>query len=168
MKIICSDQNLHQLKSILRDYLYLDMVIVEKGYEYEGMCYYFSMDHLDDLLEYLHTKEEQYILCYQEDRLCKLLPMQIVFIEGYSKEAFIYTANQQYITHNKLYELEEKLDQYHFVRINKSMIVNIYQIDYLIPDVQRRYIIVLKNKQRIVLTRSYVKEFMKKLRSRSL
>ena len=48
------------------------------------------------------------------------------------------------------------------------MIVNIYEIDSFIPDVQRRYIIVLKNQQRILLTRSYVKSFMEKLRRKAL
>lgn len=168
MKIICSDKNLHQLKSKLREYLHLDIVIVEKGQEYEGVCYYFSMDHLDDLITYLDTKKDQYILCYQEDRLYKIYERQIIYIEGYSKEAYIYTQEDQYLTRQRLYELENILAEYHFVRINKSMIINIDHIDYLIPDVQRRYIIVLKNKKRLLLTRSYVKSFMKKLRSGSL
>ena len=168
MKIICSNQHLHQLKSLLRDYLHLDTVIVEKGYEYEGLCYYFSMNHLDDLLMYFQSMENQYILCYDEDKLCKILPSQIVYIEGYSKEAFIYTDHHHYLTHTKLYELEERLTNHSLIRVNKSTIVNIHFIDYLIPDIHRRYIIVFKNKKRILLTRNYAKTFIEKLRRQAL
>ena len=167
MKIICSDQHLSTLKSLLRDYLYLDIVLVEKGYDYEGLCYYFSMDHLDELIQYLNQSHE-YILCYQGERMPIGSGEQIIYIEGYSKEAFIYTETMQFVTHQKLYELETILEPYHFARVNKSMIVNIYEIDSFIPDVQRRYIIVLKNQQRILLTRSYVKSFMEKLRRKAL
>ena len=42
MKIICSDQHLSTLKSLLRDYLYLDIVLVEKGYDYEDLLLFFN------------------------------------------------------------------------------------------------------------------------------
>lgn len=152
---------------MLRDYLHLDMVIVEKGFEYEGLCYYFSMDHLDNLLDYL-KQDESYLLCYQDDRMYYILPKQVILIEGFSKEAYLYTMDNQYEIDKKLYELEETLKPYHFARINKSMIVNMNEIDHIVPDVQRRYIIILKNKMRVILTRNYVKSFMKQVKRRTL
>lgn len=53
MKIICAPDHLDTLKSMLREYQQLDIVIVEKGFDYEGMCYYFSMEHIEDLILYL-------------------------------------------------------------------------------------------------------------------
>lgn len=44
MRIICKPEHEHQLKSLLKDYLYLDIVIVEKGLEYVELCYYFDMN----------------------------------------------------------------------------------------------------------------------------
>ena len=167
MKIICHPDHLHEVKSMLRDYLHLDIVIVEKGFEYEGLCYYFSMDHLDNLLDYL-KQDESYLLCYQENKMYYILPKQVILIEGFSKEAYLYTKNNQYETDKKLYELEEILKPYHFARINKSMIVNINEIDHMVPDVQRRYIIILKNKMRVILTRNYVKPFMNQVKRRTL
>ena len=52
MKIICAPNHLDTLKSMLREYQQLDIVIVEKGFDYEGMCYYFSMEH-----KHLHNLE---------------------------------------------------------------------------------------------------------------
>ena len=51
MKIICAPDHLDTLKSMLREYQQLDIVIVEKGFDYEGMCYYLSLIHiLQDVL----------------------------------------------------------------------------------------------------------------------
>lgn len=91
MKIICAPDHLDTLKSMLREYQQLDIVIVEKGFDYEGMCYYFSMEHIEDLILYLQSLHQKYVLGYADEKQYKLLPQQIDFIEGYSKEAFVHS-----------------------------------------------------------------------------
>ena len=168
MKIICAPDHLDTLKSMLREYQQLDIVIVEKGFDYEGMCYYFSMEHIEDLILYLQSLHQKYALCYADEKQYKLLPQQIDFIEGYSKEAFVHSEHLQYQIYQKLYELEEKLKPYGFVRINKSTLVNIHKIESIIPEVQRRYILTLKSQKKLLLTRYYVKDFMEALRRDTL
>lgn len=168
MKIICTPHHLDSLRSMLREYQQLDIVIVEKGFDYESMCYYFSMEHIEDLIFYLQSLYQKYLLCFNGYQQYQLLPHQIDYIEGYSQEAFLHSDNQQYQIHQKLYELEEKLNPYGFVRINKSTLVNIHKIESIILEVQRRYILVLKNQNKLLLTRYYVKSFMEKLRRNSL
>lgn len=168
MKIICNDQNLVTVKSTLKEYLHFDLTIVEKGYQYEGLCYYFSMEHLDKLLDYLKGLENQWIIGYIKDVMYKINPRDIYYIEGFSNEAYLYTKDNQYKVNYKLYELEEKLSNYQFIRISKSCLVNISEMECVIPDIQRRYIIVLKDKTKLTLTRSYVKEFKDYLRRQRL
>ena len=160
MKIICSDQHLSTLKSLLRDYLYLDIVLVEKGYDYEGLCYYFSMDHLDELIQYLNQSHE-YILCYQGERMFKILPQQIIYIEGYSKEAFIYTETMQFVTHQKLYELEQSLKSQGFLRISKSCILNLDYLQHVRALFNGKYEATLTNNEKLTINRSYVPAFKK-------
>lgn len=168
MKIICNDINKEYLKNVLKDYSHIDITIVEKGLDYEGVCYYFSLDKLDNLIQYLIQLDDRYVIGYIHDREYRLNPSDIVYIEGFSKEAYIHTLDKQYRTTKKLYELEEVLMQYNFIRINKAMILNMKYIEFLIPDVQRRYVIVLKNKEKLLLTRNYVMEFKNKWKGRSL
>ncbi len=168
MKIICAPDHLDTLKSMLREYQQLDIVIVEKGFDYEGMCYYFSMEHIEDLILYLQSLHQKYVLGYADEKQHKLLPQQIDFIEGYSKEAFVHSEHLQYQIYQKLCELEEKLKPYGFVRINKSTLVNIHKIESIIPEVQRRYILTLKSQKKLLLTRYYVKDFMETLRRDTL
>lgn len=153
---------------MLREYQQLDIVIVEKGFDYEGMCYYFSMEHIEDLILYLQSLHQKYVLGYADEKQHKLLPQQIDFIEGYSKEAFVHSEHLQYQIYQKLCELEEKLKPYGFVRINKSTLVNIHKIESIIPEVQRRYILTLKSQKKLLLTRYYVKDFMETLRRDTL
>ena len=168
MKIICAPDHHDILRSLLREYRQLDIVIVEKGFDYEGLCYYFSMEHTEDLVSYLQSLEEKYVICLELDQQYKLFPHQIYFIEGYSNEAFVHTDQKEYCIHQKLYELEEKLRFYGFIRINKSTLVNLHHIERIIPEVQRRYVLILKNQKRLLLTRYYVKSFMEELRRNAL
>ena len=91
-----------------------------------------------------------------------------MYIEGFAKEAYINCINQQYLTNEKLYELEECLKESDFMRINKSMILNLRYVEYIVPDVQSRYIVVLKNKEKLLVTRKYVIEFKKKWKGRKV
>ena len=164
MNIICHPKNRAHLMTLLRDYIHMDLTIVEHGFHYEGLCYYFSMDHLEKLLDYLKKQDTFYLLCFQNERLYKISPHQVELIEGFSKEAYVYTADHQYQIHQKLYELETSLKKYHFIRINKSMLINIDKIDHIIPNTQRRYTIILKSKLHVSLSRHYVTAFMNHLK----
>lgn len=168
MKIICHPKNYSYLMTLLRDYIHMELTLVEEGFQYEGLCYYFSMAHLDRLFIDLQKQDDAYLLCFQEERLYKISPHQVYLIEGFSKEAYIYTQDHQYQLHQKLYELEMSLKKYHFVRINKSMLINIDKIDHIIPDVQRRYTIILKNQLQVSLSRHYASDFMKYLKGEAL
>lgn len=152
----------------MKDYSHLDITIVEKDVDFEGMCYYFSLNNLDVLIQYLIQLDSRYVIGYIHEREYKLNPKDIIYIEGFSKEAYIHTLDKQYRTTKKLYELEEILLPYDFIRINKSMILNMNNIYCLIPDVQRRYVVLLKNKEKLLITRNYVMGFKKKWKERGL
>lgn len=168
MKIICKKENNYQLKSLLKEYQHLDIVIVEKGLEYEGLCYYFKMNHLDQLIEYLNKLDSQgeWIIGYKDEKIMKIDIHHIIYIEGFSKEAYVYTYNDEYKIKEKLYELEERLKQFGFIRINKSIIINIHEIKYIIPEIYNRYSIYMNNGLVLVLSRSYMKAFKEYLRIR--
>lgn len=165
MKIICKREHEYQLNKLLKEYQFLDLVIVEKGLDYVGLCYYFSMDDLDGLIGYLKqlVTEGKWLVGLYENHLEKVLIHKIIYIEGFSKEAYFYTKDKEYIIKDKLYELEERLNQYGFIRINKSMIININEIKYIIPEIYSRYVIYMSNDIALILSRSYVKPFKKRL-----
>ena len=91
---------------------------------------------------------------------CKLT--QIYYIESVDKRTYVYTRDGCYECRDRLYELEEKLGTY-YVRISKSMIVNLRKIRNVSAEPGSRMVAVLLNEERVIISRSYVKEIKRRL-----
>ena len=91
---------------------------------------------------------------------CKLT--QIYYIESVDKRTFVYTRDGCYESRDRLYELEQKLGMYH-VRISKSMIVNLRKIRNVSAEPGGRMVAVLLNGERVIISRSYVREIKRRL-----
>ena len=91
---------------------------------------------------------------------CKLT--QIYYIESVDKRTYVYTKDGCYESRDRLYELEEKLGTY-YVRISKSMIVNLRKIRNVSAEPGGRMVAVLLNEERVIISRSYVKEIKRRL-----
>ena len=62
-----------------------------------------------------------------------------------------------------MYELEEIYKQTDYVRISKSMIVNISKVNKIVPMFNGRLEGVLCNGEKVIITRQYVANLKKKL-----
>ena len=91
---------------------------------------------------------------------CKLT--QIYYIESVDKRTYVYTKGECFESRDRLYELEEKLGTY-YVRISKSMIVNLRKIRNVSAEPGGRMVAVLLNEERVIISRSYVKEIKRRL-----
>ena len=91
---------------------------------------------------------------------CKLT--QIYYIESVDKRTYVYTKGDCYESRDRLYELEEKLGTW-FVRISKAMIVNLRKIRNVSAEPGGRMTAVLLNDERVIISRSYVKELKRRL-----
>ena len=91
---------------------------------------------------------------------CRLT--QIYYIESVDKHTYVYTKGDCYESRDRLYELEEKLGIW-FVRISKAMIVNLRKIRNVSAEPGGRMVAVLLNEERVIISRSYVKELKRRL-----
>lgn len=166
MKLICRKENRHILEKFFSGFVELDIVLVERGIDYSGLHYTFDLDDLDRAKNDLNNLLNRCLIGYIDQKMYRIRYHDIVYIEGFSKEAYINTLDSQYLCHYKLYELEELLDNYDFIRINKSIIVNINFIDYLLPETNSRYALYMDNNIILILARSYLKKFKERLEIR--
>lgn len=83
------------------------------------------------------------------------------------KRTFIYTDSDVFESPLKLYQLEKVLECSDFVRISKDALVNLMKIEQVTPQLNRNLLLVLKNHEKISLSRRYVKAFKDKLRGKS-
>ena len=96
------------------------------------------------------------------NELHRVKPRDILYIESVDKKAFLCCENEVYESKQKLYELEE-LALKDFLRISKSVIVNVNKIKTLIPSLSGNAEAILTNNERVVISRRYVNELKKSL-----
>ena len=80
---------------------------------------------------------------------------EIIYIESVERKCFIYTSREIYESDFKLYELEQQLGQYLFVRANKASIVNLKKIESIRTYVNRRLLLTMENGEQLIASRQY-------------
>lgn len=109
-------------------------------------------------------KNEKLFLVGEENGAHYKVPYSNVFyIEVVDKKSFIYTQDKVYQSAEKLYQLEEKLFPHKFIRIGKSMLLNIEVIQSVSPTFSGRFEATLVNDERVAVSRKYVPELKKAL-----
>ncbi len=88
----------------------------------------------------------------------------IYYIESVDDRTFIYLKSTVYQTHRRLYDLEEVMQPYHYVRISKSIIVNLMKVGSIKPALNGRFSCQLRNGEEVIISRKYVPEVKAKLR----
>ncbi|MBQ7955769.1 MAG: LytTR family transcriptional regulator DNA-binding domain-containing protein [Lachnospiraceae bacterium] len=119
-------------------------------------------DKLMNLIYSLKSDQDK-LTGYIEDRIVKLSPKDIYYFESVDNKVFAYTAKGTYEVHKKLYEIEEEYTHTDYLRISKSIIVNVAKIAYIKPIFNGRFEAQLKNEEKIIISRQYVLDLKKKL-----
>lgn len=89
---------------------------------------------------------------------------EVLYFESVDNHTFLYTQEDVMEIKQRLYELEEILSDKDFVRISKSLIVNINKIRSLKPELNRTILVTLCNGELLYISRKYV-PFVRKLLS---
>ncbi len=84
---------------------------------------------------------------------------KILYIEAFGHDVVIHTSDQTYSVKERLYEVELMLMERSFVRVNKSMIVNKYGIKEIIPTMNSRLTLKMKDGSMLYVTRNYLQIF---------
>ena len=167
MKLICFKEHQEIIEEQLKEYKDIDIVLVEEGMSYKGLCYYFDQQHMSELKEYLKgLKQKKTLIGYMNERMYIIAYQDIEYIEGLSKGCYIHTFDHEYQCEYKLYELEELLQGTSFIRISKSVIVNLCFIDYIQSEVNMRYGLYMKSSVKLILSRKYISEFKRRIGKR--
>lgn len=116
-------------------------------------------DEVEGLISYINNYS---LVGYIDEDIYNIELKKIYYIEAIDNKVFIYTKNNCYITKKKLYEIEE-LKINNFVRISKSIIVNIKKIDHVKADISGKLITTLINGEKINISRKYKNSFKERI-----
>lgn len=91
---------------------------------------------------------------------------EVYYIESVEGKTFLYTREQVYETTYRIYELESLLKSKAFLRISKSMLLNLMKIRAIRPALNGRFSAVLQTGEEVIISRSYVKDLKSALKGR--
>lgn len=140
--------NLFQRKELGEEYA--DIYYSEMSEEIRNICSIFG--------------EKKFELYGIEDEEKQLLPIQdIYYFESVEKRTFAYMRTKVYQIQYNLTELEDRLSEQGFIRINKSVVINIFKIKKIRSELNMRVQAQLLNKEEIMISRHYKTGFEKYL-----
>lgn len=94
-----------------------------------------------------------------DERIVLLENDSIIYLESFEGKCKIKTMTDEYIVSDSLVVIEKKLQRTQFMRVHRSFIVNLDHIVEIHPWFNSTYNVVLKDKSKVPVSRTYLKEF---------
>ena len=139
-------------------------IIIEKPHEDEEEQIIVKCHNIgSELLNVLNSIKSQgnLLIAYIGNEIHRVNPTDVFYIETVDNKTFFYCDKNVYESKQKLYELEE-LAMADFLRISKSVIVNLSKIKSLMPSMSGRLEAALFNGEKVIISRQYVNELKKR------
>lgn len=116
-----------------------------------------------DMIAYLEAKN---VLMGKNDAESRLIkPNEIYYCEIVDRKCYAYLKDEVWTLEEGLSDLTERYEMHGFVRISKSMLVNIYKVKQVEADFNMRMKLILLNEETIVMNRSYRNDFFRQLKN---
>ena len=109
-----------------------------------------------ELLRVIQAEDEK-LMCYHEDGSLSVLCPSV------DNRVYAYEKAEVSELKQKLYELEQRFAGTDFIRISKSMILNLAKVERFAPSFSGRFEAILQNGEKVVISRQYVPAVKKRL-----
>lgn len=119
-------------------------------------------DHILQMIYGIKMNKKKAIGMY-EGRIYMIDSADIYYFEAVDNKVFIYCEKKVYESKLKLYEIEKDYENTDFFRASKSIILNLSKIRNLSPAFNGRFEALLKNQEKVIISRQFVPELKKKL-----
>lgn len=114
-------------------------------------------EELREIVTFVKTRQGQ-LTGLLEGRQFEIPVADVCYIEAVDNKVFLYTRKQVYETRQKLYELEEMLREKQFLRVSKSLLMNLMKVQSIKPALNGRLLAVLQSGEELIISRKYVPE----------
>ena len=131
----------------------------------EIRCHKISED-VQEIIAFVKSRQGQ-LSAVTDGQNVEVPLIDIFYAESVDNRVFIYTAKESYEVKLKLYELEDMMRGRSFLRVQKSMLLNLMKIKSIKPALSGRYSAILKNGEKVVISRKYVSDLKETLKRRS-
>ena len=129
--------------------------IPESEPEMMEIRYHWVTDEIREIVSFVKSRQGQ-LSAIRDGKRFEGPVVDLLYAESVDDRVFLYTASDSYEIRMKLYELEDLLKNRSFLRISKSMLVNLMKISSVRPALNGRFSAILKNGEEIIISRKYV------------
>jgi len=146
--------------------------LVEKGYDSSNgkIGIYFELETIDILMDLFDTlsknvSSKSNIVMGKINDSYRVIDLEkIIYFEGVGNEVYCLTYDNRYFVKERLYEIEDNLKAKGFIRISKSIVINIMEVEEIVPWFNGKLRLkVSKSDEEIYVSRAYAKDFKKYL-----
>lgn len=120
-------------------------------------------EELEEIVKILRRKNRKRIFGVEDEQTILLDPKEIDFVYAERRKVFVRMGKRQVEIRMKLYEVEELLEPYHFIRFSKSVIGNLNRIDRFELAFNGNLCVFFQSGNKEYITRKYVAAVKKKL-----
>lgn len=107
--------------------------------------------------------EDKALVGSENGREYKVFMPDIFYIESVDKRTFIYTRDMVFRSEKRLYQLENELKEYDFVKVSRNCLVNINELIHIKALANSRLEAELSNGEKIIVSRTYIPEIKRKV-----
>lgn len=120
-------------------------------------------DKVQQIKKYIQSIDE-FIVGVEGKEKVRVFYNDIYYVEAVDNKTFAYLNKRLVTLDIKLYQFEEMAKDNGFVRISKSVILNLNMIEKARSALNGRILLELDNGEKVMVTRHYVSELRKRLR----
>lgn len=128
----------------------------------EIFCHAVS-DEVREIIAFVKSRRGQ-LTGTLDDRQYEIPVTDVFYIESVDNKVFLYTSDKVYETKQKIYEFESVLKEKFFLRISKSMLLNLMKVEAIKPALNGRFTAVLYSGEQVIITRKYVPDLKRALK----
>lgn len=129
---------------------------ITKGQEEVIVRYYERNEEVESLIRRIEQKNDK-LLVVVEDKKILVAPEDVLYLESVDNIVYVYTKKIVGKTGMTLSLSESLYENDGFFRCSKSMVINIYHIEYLKSIEGNRVDVMMDNGEHVVISRRYVK-----------
>lgn len=120
-------------------------------------------EEIREIVTFVKTRQGQ-LTGLMEGKQYEVPVRDVCYIEAVDNKVFLYTQKQVYETRQKLYEMEELLQEKYFLRVSRSLLLNLMKVKAIKPALNGRFLAILQSGEEIIISRKYVPELKKALK----
>lgn len=118
---------------------------------------------LEELIQKLEKPAPKRIVGYAEDKSILLSPHEIDYVFAQNRKVFVCCGKKVYEIKMKLYEAEELLENYPFIRLSKSAIGNLDRMSHFELSFNGNLCVYFESGSKEYVSRKYVQNLKKQI-----